>query len=98
LTTGFYIGLLGCGGAPPRGRCYHGNRIWGWTLCDGLYKDKPERTFHELARLKAYDATVDYLGQILYETAVAQSDEAKKCLVGLACAPALSPGPSSRLN
>lgn len=77
-TTGYYVGLLGCGPVAA-GKCYHG----GPGGCDGINKDKPGRTNHEAARGRAYDATIDYIDQILNASGVAGNAKAIKALMGI---------------
>jgi hypothetical protein len=77
-TTGYYIGLLGCGPIAA-GKCYHG----GPGGCDGLNKDQPGRPNHAPARATAQQATRDYVNQILDASGVAGNAKAIKALMGI---------------
>jgi hypothetical protein len=77
-TTGYYIGLLGCGPIAA-GKCYHG----GPGGCDGLNKDRPGRPNHDAARSRADQATRDYVNQILDASGVAGNAKAIKALMGI---------------
>lgn len=79
LTTGYYVGLLGCGPIPVPGKCYHG----GPGGCDGIHKDDPSRSFHAEARDLATRATLDYLDQILSDPLISGNANAIKCLLGV---------------
>lgn len=60
LTSGYYIGLLGCA-YPPAGKCWHG----GLAGCDGINKDEPGRNNYPTAATLASSATNDYLDKVL---------------------------------
>jgi hypothetical protein len=77
-TTGYYIGLLGCGPISA-GKCYHG----GPGGCDGINKDQPGRPNHAAARSTAQQASRDYLDQILDASGVAGNAKAIKALMGI---------------
>jgi len=77
LTSGWYVGLLGCGPLPA-GKCYHG----GPGGCNGINKDDPSRgPNHFTARSTAIQATEDYLNQILNAPGVAGNAPAIKALM-----------------
>jgi hypothetical protein len=77
-TSGYYVGLLGCGPLPA-GKCYHG----GPGGCDGINKDAPGRPNHGPARSLAQQATKDYIDQILDAGGVAGNAKAIKALMGI---------------
>jgi von Willebrand factor A domain-containing protein 7 len=77
-TTGYYVGLLGCGPVAA-GKCYHG----GPGGCDGINKDEPGRPNHGAARSTAQQATRDYINQILDASGVAGNAKAIKALMGI---------------
>jgi hypothetical protein len=77
-TTGYYVGLLGCGPVAA-GKCYHG----GPGGCDGINKDQPGRPNHAPARSTAQHASRDYLDQILDAPGVAGNAKAIKALMGI---------------
>lgn len=77
-TTGYYVGLLGCGPVAA-GKCYHG----GPGGCDGINKDQPGRPNHGAARGTAQQATRDYINQILDASGVAGNAKAIKALMGI---------------
>jgi len=77
-TTGYYVGLLGCGPVAA-GKCYHG----GPGGCDGINKDQPGRPNHAAARATAQQATRDYIEQILDASGVAGNAKAIKALMGI---------------
>lgn len=78
VTTGYYVGLLGCGPVAA-GKCYHG----GPGGCDGINKDAPGRPHHGAARGLAGQATKDYIDQILDAGGVAGNAKATKALMGI---------------
>jgi len=78
LTSGYYLGLLGCGPITA-GKCYHG----GPGGCDGINKDEPSRPNHGTARGLAGQATKDYVDQILDSGGVAGNAKAIKALMGI---------------
>jgi len=77
VTTGYYVGLLGCGPLPA-GKCYHG----GPGGCDGINKDDPSRGVnHTTARNLARQASKDYVEAILDAPGVAGNAKATKALM-----------------
>jgi len=60
-TSGYYVGVLGCGSIPA-GKCWHGNYT---SSCPGINKDKPEFRNHGAARAVAERATTDFVQGIL---------------------------------
>lgn len=78
LTSGYYLGLLGCGPIAA-GKCYHG----GPGGCDGLNKDAPGRPNHGSASALATQATKDFVDQILDAGGVAGNAKAIKALMGI---------------
>lgn len=86
LSTGYFIGLTGCG-TPPPGKCVHGteNPITGTELCPGVHKDfpRPGRPYAE-ANTSALAGSVDYVRQIVDELNALPSPEARdKALTAL---------------
>jgi hypothetical protein len=77
VTTGYYVGLLGCGALPIAGKCYHG----GPGGCDGINKDEPTRRNHDTARGLARQASKDYVERILDASGVAGNAKAIKALM-----------------
>jgi von Willebrand factor A domain-containing protein 7 len=60
-TSGYYVGLLGCGSIPA-GKCWHGNYT---SSCPGINKDKSTFTGHGAARAVAEQATTNFVQGIL---------------------------------
>jgi hypothetical protein len=60
-TSGYYIGLLGCGPIPA-GKCWHGNYS---SWCPGINKDKPGFAGHGAARGVAEQATTNFVQGII---------------------------------
>lgn len=60
-TSGYYVGVLGCGSIPA-GKCWHGNYT---SSCPGINKDKPEFRNHGAARAVAERATTDFVQGII---------------------------------
>lgn len=69
LTSGYYIGLLGCGPIPA-GKCFHGNWVTPFACPDaGVNKDRPETAGHANARALAETATRAFINGIITELA-----------------------------
>ena len=60
-SSGYYVGILGCGSIPA-GKCWHGNYT---ASCPGINKDKPEFRNHGAARAVAERATTDFVQGII---------------------------------
>lgn len=74
LTTAYFVGLTGCSSVPA-GKCNHGT----FGCSAGIAKDKGVPAAENLAR----KATIDYVEQILADSAVAGNADALKALLGL---------------
>jgi hypothetical protein len=84
LTSGYYLGLLGCNwdqetgkALLPIGKCWHG----GPGGCDGINKDDSSRAGYGIAHSLGSTATTDYLNQILDASGVAGNAKAIKALM-----------------
>jgi hypothetical protein len=79
-TSGYYVGLLGCGSIPA-GKCWHGNYT---SLCPGINKDKPGFPNHGAARAAASQATTNFVQGIIDElSAIGNATERDKALMAL---------------
>lgn len=61
LTSGYWVGALGCGIWIADGKCYHGYVVGN---CDGINKDDPSRPNYERARDLAIGATTDFVHRL----------------------------------
>jgi hypothetical protein len=79
-TSGYYVGLLGCGSIPD-GKCWHGNYT---SSCPGINKDKPAFPNHGAARGAAEQATTNFVQGIIDElSAIGNATERDKALMAL---------------
>lgn len=79
-TSGYYVGLLGCGSIPA-GKCWHGNYT---SFCPGINKDKPGFPNHGAARTAASQATTNFVQAIIDElSAIGNATERDKALMAL---------------
>ncbi len=84
LTSGYFVTdffpvlNIGCG-KTPKGKCNRGFKIFN---CGGINKDDLSRDGYESAYLLAFDATYDYIKQILDASGVTGNAKALKALMG----------------
>ena len=79
-TSGYYVGLLGCGSIPT-GKCWHGNYT---SSCPGINKDKPGFPNHGAARAAASQATANFVQGIIDElSAIGNGTARDKALMAL---------------